>query len=160
MIADTWGHGVMRWHACTSLTLQRSGDTTDAHAARMARMALWLWPDASLELLAAILTHDVSEGGPGGTGDVPAHSKGGMYGDAIIDRQLEVEKERGIDHLMDARSLLDADRMHFLDRLDAYRFAAAIAPGEMEGDRWPEARSWLRREAERLGVHDKVCPVL
>lgn len=20
MIADTWGHGVMRWHACTSMT--------------------------------------------------------------------------------------------------------------------------------------------
>ena len=25
MIADTWGHGVMRWHACTSRALQRSG---------------------------------------------------------------------------------------------------------------------------------------
>lgn len=160
MIADTWGHGVMRWHACTSITLRRSGDCTDAHAARMARMALWLWPDASRDLLAAIVFHDVSEGGPGGTGDVPGPSKRGAYGSAIRERHRVVEAERGIDRLMDATSGEDDTRLHFLDRLDAYRWAAAVAPWEMGDDDWLEARAWLLREAERLGVRDKVEAVL
>lgn len=160
MIADTWGHGVMRWHACTSMALQRSGDTTDAHAARMARMALWLWPDASRELLAAIVLHDVAEGGPGGTGDVPGPSKRGMYGAALSERERDVKEERGIDRLMSVLSGGDAIRLHFLDRLDAFRWAASVAPWELDRDGWPEARAWLLREAERLGVLDKVGTVL
>lgn len=160
MIADTWGHGVMRWHACTSIALQRSGDTTDAHSARMARMALWLWQDASREMLAAIMFHDVAEGGPGGTGDVPGPSKEGDYGGAIINRQWEVEEDRGISRLMAVLSGADATRLRFLDRLDAYRWAAAVAPWELSGDGWPEAREWLLAEAERLGVRDKVEGVL
>ena len=160
MIADTWGHGVMRWHACTSITLQRSCDTTDAHAARMARMALWLWPDASRELLVTIMFHDVAEGGPGGTGDVPGPSKVGPYGGAILRHQIAVEEERGMARLMFSLSGEDATRLHFLDRLDAYRFAAAVAPWELGGDGWPEARYWLLREAEWLGVRGKVEAVL
>lgn len=160
MIADTWGHGVMRWHACTSMTLQRSCDCTDAHAARMARMALWLWPDASRELLAAIVCHDVAEGGPGGTGDVPSHSKEGAYGGAIVERQWEVEEERGIARLIAALSGEDAHRLYFLDRLDAYRWAAAVAPWEMGDDDWPEARVELLVEADRHGVREKVEAVL
>ena len=160
MIADTWGHGVMRWHACTSITLRRSGDCTDAHAARMARMALWLWPDASRELLAAIMFHDVAEGGPGGTGDVPGPSKDGAYYEAILERQWEVDEERGFGRLMAALLWEDAARLRFLDRLDAYRWAAAVAPWELSGDGWPEARAWLLREAGRLGVRDKADAVL
>ena len=160
MIADTWGHGVMRWHACTSLTLQRSGDTTDAHSARMARMALWLWPDASRDLLAAIMFHDVAEGGPGGTGDVPSHSKEGAYLSAILERQRDVEDGRGIGRLWDALSGADAARLRFLDRLDAYRWAAAVAPWEMDDDDWLGARARLIRHAELLGVRDKVEAVL
>ena len=160
MIADTWGHGVMRWHASTSLTLRRSGDCTDAHGARMARMALWLWPDASRELLAAIMFHDVAEGGPGGTGDVPSHSKEGAYLGAILERQRDVDEERGTAGIMAALSWGDAARLRFLDRLDAYRWAASVVPWELGGDGWPEAREWLLAEAERLGVRDKVGAVL
>lgn len=160
MIADTWGHGVMRWHACTSMTLQRSGDCTDAHSARMARLALWLWPDASRDLLAAIVCHDVAEGGPGGTGDVPGPSKEGFYAETIRARQMDVEDERGITRLMDAMSGADATRLRFLDRLDAYRWAAAVAPWEMGDDDWPEARAELLVEADRHGVRDKVEAVL
>lgn len=160
MIADTWPHGVMRFHACTSITLQRSGDTTDAHAARMARMALWLWPDASRDLLAAIVFHDVAEGGPGGTGDVPGPSKEGAYAAAILERQLEIEDERGIAHLLSSLSGEDAIRLRFLDRLDAYRFVSAVDPRALLSDGWPEARVRLLRDADRLGVRDKVEPVL
>lgn len=37
---------------------------------------------------------------------------------------------------------------------------AAVAPWELPGDGWPEARTWLLREADRLGVRDKVEAVL
>lgn len=160
MIADTWGHGVLRWHACTSLTLQRSGDCTDAHAARMARMSLWLWPDASRDLLAAIMFHDVAEGGPGGTGDVPSHSKKGKYGAAINERQGDVERSRGVEEALNRLDGMDCARLGLLDRLDAYRWAAAVAPWEMGDDDWPEARASLLHDAERLGVRDKVEAVL
>lgn len=160
MIADTWGHGVMRWHACTSMTLRRSGDCTDAHSARMARMALWLWPDASRDLLAAIMFHDVAEGGPGGTGDVPSHSKEGAYLSAILERQRDVDEDRGIGRLWDALSGADAARLRFLDRLDAYRWAAAVAPWELSDADWLKSHAWLVCEAERLGVLDKVGTVL
>lgn len=36
----------------------------------------------------------------------------------------------------------------------------AVAPWELSGDDWPEARAWLLREADRLGVRDKVEEVL
>lgn len=160
MIADTWGYGVMRWHASTSRALQRSGDTTDAHAARMARMALWLWPDASRELLAAIVCHDTAEGGPGGTGDVPGPSKHGAYGAAVLERQRGLDESRGVERLMSALDGHGAIRLHFLDRLDAYRFAAAVAPWELGDDGWPEARAWLLLRSDRLGVRDKVEAVL
>lgn len=161
MIADTWGHGVMRWHASTSLSLQRSGDCTDAHSARMARMALWLWgDDVSRELLAAIVCHDVAEGGPGGTGDVPGPSKHGAYGSAVLERQRGLDEVRGVGRLMAALDVHDDNRLRFLDRLDAYRWAALVEPRALDSGGFPECRDWLLREAERLGVRDKVDPVL
>ena len=161
MIADTWSHGVMRWHANQSPALRNSGDTIDSHSNRMAKMALWLWgDDVSRQLLAAIVCHDVAESGPGGTGDVPGPSKEGAYLSAILERQRDVEGDRGISRLMSALSGEDANRLWFLDRLDAYRWAAAVAPWELGDDGWPEARAWILRGAERLGVRDKVGAVL
>lgn len=37
---------------------------------------------------------------------------------------------------------------------------AAVAPWEMGGDGWPEARAGLLHRAEKLGVRDKVEAVL
>lgn len=158
---DCWGYDANRWHTNQSPALRNSGDTIDSHSNRMAKMALWLWgDDVSRELLAAIVFHDCAESGPGGTGDVPGPSKEGAYLGAILERQWRVEEERGIACLLDALSEEDEARLHFLDRLDAYRWAAAVAPWEMGDDDWPEARASLLHDAERLGVLDKVEAVL
>ena len=158
---DCWGYDANRWHTNQSPALRNSGDTTDSHSNRMAKMALWLWgDDVGRDLLAAIVFHDCAESGPGGTGDVPGPSKEGAYAAAILERQLEVEADRGIAVLFASLSGEDAIRLRFLDRLDAYRWAAAIAPWGMGGDGWPDARVRLLREADRLGVRDKVEPVV
>lgn len=161
MIADTWGHGVMRWHANKWPALRNSGDCTDAHSNRMAKMALHLWGyDASWKLLAAIAIHDDSEGGPGGSGDVPGPIGGTSLGHAVKEHQMLQEEGRGTaKHLRDL-SETDAARLRFIDRLDAWRWAALIEPRALADDGFPEARAWLLREAERLGVRDKVEAVL
>ena len=160
MIADTWGHGVMRWHANKWPALRNSGDDIDAHSSRMAKLALWLWPDASRELLAAIALHDDAEGGQGGTGDVPGPGKVGDLGAALATRTRQVERARGtcmhLHHLHDT----DECRLRFVDVLDAYRWAALCEPRSLADDGFPEALTWLLREAERLGVRDKVEAVL
>lgn len=161
MIADTWGHGVMRWHANKWPALRNSGDCTDAHSNRMAKMALHLWgDDASKELLAAIAIHDDSEGGPGGSGDVPGPIGGSTLGHAVKVHQILQEEGRGTTRFLRSLSNTDAVRLRFLDRLDAYRWTALVEPRALADDGWPEAREWLLREAERLGVSDKVEGVL
>ena len=160
MIADTWGHGVMRWHANKWPALRNSGDDTDAHSNRMAKQALWLWPDASRDLLAAIVLHDSAEGGPGGTGDVPGPSKVGTFGGALAIRTAKIERERGTDRWLWHLTADDCRRLRFVDVLDAFRWAKLCEPRALAGDGWPEAREWLLAEAERLGVRDKVEAVL
>lgn len=158
MIADTWGHGVMRWHANKWPALRNSGDCTDTHSNRMAKLALWLWgADVSRDLLAAIALHDDAESA---TGDVPGPGKVGTFGAALTVRTAEIERERGTCRWLWHLDADDQRRLCFLDRLDAIRWAQLCEPRALSGDGWPEARVWLLREAERLGVSDKVEAVL
>lgn len=154
---DCWGNGVNRWHANKWPALRNSGDTTDAHSNRMAKMALHLWgEDASRELLAAIAFHDDSEGGPGGSGDVPGPIGGTSLGHAVKEHQILQEEGRGTVYLLRELSNTDAVRLRFLDRLDAYRWVALVEPRALADDGWPECKRWLTVETWCLGVRDKV----
>lgn len=154
---DCWGNGVNRWHANKWPALRNSGDTTDAHCNRMAKMALYLWgKDASRELLAAIVYHDDSEGGPGGSGDVPGPIGGTSLGHAVKVHQSLQEEGRGTGDYLRGLSEADAARLRFLDRLDAWRWASLIEPRALADDGWPECRAWLVEEAWRLGVSGKA----
>ena len=157
---DCWNHTARRWHASPWPALRNSGDDTDAHSNRMAKLALWLWPDASRELLAAIVLHDSAEGGPGGTGDVPGPSKVGTFGGALAIRTAKIERERGTCRWLWHLTADNCRRLRFVDVLDAYRWAKLCEPRALAGDGWPEARVSLLRDAERLGVRDKVEAVL
>ena len=158
MIADTWGHGVMRWNANKWPALRNSGDCTDAHSNRMAKLALWLWgADVSRDLLAAIALHDDAESA---TGDVPGPSKVGTFGGALAIRTAKIERERGTDRWLWHLTADDCRRLRFVDVLDAFRWAKLCEPRALADDGWPEALTWLLREAERLGVSDKVEAVL
>lgn len=158
MIADTWGHGVMRWHANKWPALRNSGDCTDAHSNRMAKMALHLWgDDVSRDLMAAIALHDDAESA---TGDVPGPGKVGTFGGALAIRTAKIERERGTCRWLWHLTADDCRRLRFVDVLDAYRWAKLCEPRALSGDGWPEAREWLLAEAERLGVSAQVEGVL
>lgn len=153
---DCWNHTCLRWHASPWPALRNSGDDTAAHSNRMAKLALWLWPDASRELLAAIVLHDSAEGGPGGTGDVPGPSKVGTFGGALAIRTAEIERERGTCRWLWHLTADDCRRLWFVDALDAFRWVQLCEPRALAYDDWPEARTRLLAEAERLGVLAQV----
>ena len=154
---DCWNHTARRWHASPWPALRNSGDDTAAHSNRMAKLALWLWgADVSRDLLAAIVLHDSSESGPGGTGDVPGPSKVGTFGGALTVRTAKIERERGTCRWLWHLTADDQRRLRFVDVLDALRWVSMCEPRALAGDGWPEAREWLLAEAEHLGVLTQV----
>lgn len=146
---DCWLAGfVARWHAGHSAPwLASSGDTVAAHGARMVSLALRLWPDASRNLIAACVTHDLGEIA---TGDAPTHAKA----DATLAGALDRLEDATL-HAMGMHIPLSADdrrRLKFLDRLDAYLWAQHHAPALMGRNDWRADRKRLEDMATELGV--------
>lgn len=140
---------VTRWHAGTSAPwLAHTMDRIGGHGGRMAVLALHFWPDASRDLLAACVTHDLGEYV---AGDLPWSAKAAnpefvTASDAIQGHALEA---MGFD--MDI-SRTDLRRLKFLDRLDAYLWAQHHAPQIMSREDWVMAGRWLVDEAEAMEV--------
>jgi hypothetical protein len=128
-----------RWHAGDSAPwLARSGDTVGAHGARMAIMARQMWPDASPALIWACIAHDLGEAS---AGDAPLAAKADPTLKNALDRlEAQAMAEMGIDMPLSPR---DRDRLKYLDRLDAYLWAAHHAPHLMDRADWMQARTWL-----------------
>ena len=62
MNRDTWAMGqTLRWHSSPWPALRNSGDTVDAHQNRMIRDARLYFPRAGMELVDAIIGHDLPE---------------------------------------------------------------------------------------------------
>lgn len=147
---DCWLAGfVARWHSGHSAPwLARSGDTTGWHGARMAALALRIWPDASRSLIAACITHDLGEIA---AGDVPADAK-------RRDETLRATLDRLEEAALDAMGLRfglcaqDRRRLKFLDRLDAYLWAQHNAPSLLTRQDWVADRLRLEGMATELGV--------
>jgi 5'-deoxynucleotidase YfbR-like HD superfamily hydrolase len=139
---------VARWHAGSSAPwLSRSGDTVAAHGARMAALALRIWPDASRSLIAACITHDLGEYA---AGDAPAHAKRDATLAATLDR-IEGQALEAMGMAIPLHAP-DARRLKFLDRLDAYLWAQHNAPQIIARDDWRADRDWLDSEARAIGV--------
>jgi hypothetical protein len=51
-------------------------------------------------------------------------------------------------------SVIDAERLKYLDRIDAYLWAKHHAPHVLMRDGWPEALAWLQLEADTLNIKD------
>lgn len=132
-----------RWH--TNARLSGTCDRLDGHQARVARIILALWPDASRELLIAALTHDDGEWI---TGDIPA-----TFGKT--DDQASHEAAAYItiwgDKFMRLREW-DLPRLQFADKLDAYQWASHHAPHIMGKPEWVEAWAQIEEMAAWLGV--------
>jgi hypothetical protein len=137
---------VRRWHVNPDLS--HTVDRLDGHHGRTARLMLALWPDTSAAALRYALTHDDGESK---VGDVPATHKG-----AHVTCDAEDRARFCIWGPDPDLTATDRRRVKLCDRLDAYMWAKHHAPHVMNGDGWPEARRWIMREAEKLGVYADV----
>lgn len=130
---------VRRWHC--NPHLQHTQDPVAAHSGRMGILALTLWPDASRDLLAACLVHDLGEAT---TGDVPYPAKrDDRLRYALTRLEAKALSEMGL--LFDMSSL-DARRLKYLDRLDAYLWAEHHRPDIVSRPEWAAAKAWLDAE--------------
>jgi len=135
-----------RWHSNPCHALRQSGDTVAAHMGRMCLDALRYFPGAEMVLIEAILEHDLPEVF---TGDWSPDEKRNIAG---LRYALDVVEGIVLAHIgaLDLEPIT-LDRLKFLDRLDAYKWARHVAPDVLAGDGWPEAREWLTRQSWRLG---------
>jgi 5'-deoxynucleotidase YfbR-like HD superfamily hydrolase len=155
MIRDIWNSDVARWHASRCHALRHSGDTTDAHAARCCRLLLAFKPDASANLIAATLHHDVAERV---TGDVPFGAKqDATLRDTLV--RLEVSENMRL-QLREAVTLDEWDWIKLVDRLDAYLWAQMVAPAELTKQDWRNAWADILSRAGRLDVRQQVADLI
>ena len=155
MIRDIWNSDVARWHASRCHALRHSGDTTDAHAARCCRLLLALKPDASANLIAATLHHDVAERV---TGDTPWNAKqDATLRDTLV--RLEVNENMRL-QLREAVTLDEWDWIKLVDRLDAYLWAQMVAPAELAKQDWRNAWADILARAGRLDVRQQVANLI
>ena len=133
-----------RWHANPDLC--HTVDPVAAHSGRMGILALVCFGnDASRALLAACLCHDLGEVW---TGDAPYTAKQDPDLKAALDRMEAMYlADMG---LLFGLQMVDARRLKYLDRLDAYLWAEHHAPHVLDSDGWPEQRAWLDKEWSEL----------
>lgn len=153
---------VNRWHCNACAALRNSGDTTGAHSGRVARLVMRLWPDQAFLVFAA-LVHDDGEGGPGGIGDLDGLGKRGL--DPDLRHALERVERAARAALWgdDALSFLDerdAQRLKFVDLLDAFMWAQHHAPEAVKSPEWQIDKASLRVQAHDLGVWELVADIL
>lgn len=144
-----WGSGfVNRWHSHPDPRLRNSGDTTAAHAQRVAILVSQLPTNARLthdDMLEAII-HDAPECY---TGDVPYRAK--------RDRQVNTDdaedawwKELGFD------AFYPSPLLKLADALDAILFVKHVAPDLLDRDDWQDCINHTLGWAKTLGLRDIV----
>jgi len=143
---------VARWHAGDSAPwLAHAGDTVASHSHRMAVMALQLWTDDT-DLLRACIAHDLGEIA---SGDVPFGVPPGLRAEARVVELDTITRMGMLDHAS-YMSAGTTERLRFLDRMDAYRFARLRAPHLMQRADWLDARAWLLAAADDLNALDRA----
>ena len=126
---------VRRWH--TNAELGHTHDTTTAHSARLAVLALRLWPGDDA-LAVACIKHDLGEAA---SGDVPWLAKRQPPDLAAASATAEEEWLRAAK----LGDLPDDWRVKLLDRIDAYLWCQLHRPDLMERADWIEARQDIWR---------------
>lgn len=148
-LKTTWeATATRRWHSNSRLC--HTVDPVGLHSARVALIMLALWPDTSREAIVAALMHDLAESV---VGDLPPAGKSMLASASTAERLIAVQNGWHVP-LKD----VDATRLRFADRLDAYLWAMHHRAPD-NGD-WADAREWLIWSADRLGIRDKLEDVL
>lgn len=140
---------VRRWH--TNPHLSHTVDPVGYHGGRMAVLSIMLWP-GNADLVEACITHDLGECV---SGDVPYEAK--QY-PPLKEALDEIADAWSGDNLLDMHlglGVVDAKRLKFLDRADAYLWMMTHARKLRKKKDWKEQRQWLMHEAIELEIGDK-----
>lgn len=141
-----------RWH--TNPALAHIEDRVDGHSARVARIILYYWPNASTAVLAAALRHDDGEAA---IGDVKAPLKRARPDiAAALDFVETAERIRLWGNADDDLSVPEAAILQFADQLDAFMWAAHHG-ADLRRDGWRECRAWLISAAHEWRIDLPVC---
>lgn len=151
-----WRAGfVRRWHANPDMA--HLDDLNAAHQGRCAVLALKLFPSwVNFGLLVACVTHDLGESV---VGDLPYTRRDRSFAAALDEAESVVLADMGFPE-KDQLPPLQARRLKFVDRLDAYLFARHRAPHVLTGDGWPEQHDWLVSGWHDLGAEGRWRDVL
>lgn len=140
---------VRRWHSGEAAPfLGHTGDTVGYHGARMAILAIHIFPDASAALIRACITHDLGEYIAGDMA-YPVKVRNPQAAAALACIEEQCLHEMGM-HV--SLSPEDGRCMKFLDFLDAYLWAQHHAPQLMAQPGWVAYRSRLDEMAITCGV--------
>ena len=143
-----------RWHMNPAMS--RFDDYVCGHQGRCAQLVISMFPDHSLALLRAAVTHDAAEYF---VGDLAAPFK--AWGGEFV--EMHADLEHGVlDRMGFAQQLCfkDRDRLGFVDRLDALLFVRLHNPVEAAREGWPEVEAMLREMAQGLGCVDALHGLL
>lgn len=134
-----------RWHANPHLA--QTCDRIDGHQARVARIILAFWPDASRNVIVYALTHDDGESV---TGDIPAPA-----GKTSEQEWLEAKSWETVWTDLHRPDLTkrEIEMLKFADKYDAYQWARHHALHVVAGQSdWCQAYIDLLEMAKRLDV--------
>lgn len=149
MIKQAWRAGhVRRWH--TSPEMASVVDTDSAHQHRCWVLWWFLFPDAPLEEGQEVLTHDMGEWQ---TGDIPPHGK--LFFPDVHEIENIARKAIGLEMVPH-----NADRVLFVDKLDAYLMVQLHRPDLLATGEWRAARKFLDDRAKALGIYEKFLEVM
>jgi hypothetical protein len=150
-----WATGfTRRWHMNPAMSC--FGDYNCAHRGRGAQLVITLFPDHSIALLRAAVTHDAAESSVGDLSR-PFKECGSDVVAAHAALEAQVLRAMGLDEHL---TLDDADCLQLVDYLDAFLFVQLRNPLEATRTGWPAAREWLLWRSHDLGRRDAVVGIL
>lgn len=154
-MADTLGiwrdSFARRWH--TNPDMSHTTDFNCAHQGRVALLVLSMFPDASLELLRAAVTHDQGESG---VGDVafPVKQRHPDFTKALDAMEADHMAARGLPPVDLTGD--DLRKLKLCDRLDAVLWMLKCNPALVASDQWQSDIEFCRSQAASFGV---ACPI-
>lgn len=150
-----WATGfTRRWHMNPAMSC--FDDYNCGHQGRCAQMVITLFPDHSIQLLRAAVTHDAAESRVGDLAR-PFKDCGGDLVAAHAELEGQVLRAMGF---AEPLTLDEANCLQLIDYLDAFLFVQLRNPLEANRNGWPAAREWLLWQSHDLGCRDAVAAIL
>lgn len=147
-----WASGfTRRWHM--NAAMSGFNDLNCAHQGRCAMLVIALFPDHSLALLRAAVTHDAAEFVVGDLSQPFKAVGGGLVADhASLEGDVLARMGLACD-----LSEFEQRCLKLIDRIDAALFVQLHAPQEARRGGWRDVQDWCLGEAAKLGCGNVVA---